>query len=86
MKIKDVLKILADEGKFYEAFLKAEEHIRQLEEAVSGIIRIMKSVCTARDQAEDKIKQLEKQKSFLISGIKSGEQLSDNWEKALEEK
>jgi len=32
------------------------------------------------------IKQLEKQKSFLISCVKSGEQLSDDWEKKLEEK
>ena len=37
------------------------------------------------DDSRDKhIKQLEKQKAFLISCIKCGEQLEDDWEKTLE--
>ena len=38
------------------------------------------------EQLEVENQQLRKQRSFLISCIKSGEQLSDDWEKALEGK
>ena len=36
--------------------------------------------------AKAKIKGLEKQKSFLISCIRSGEQLENDWEETLEER
>jgi len=37
-------------------------------------------------QKNKKIEELEKVRAFLLSCIKSGEKLSDNWEKALEDK
>ena len=64
MSIKDVLKILVDNGMFYEAFLKAEVHIKQLEDLLQEIFefRISSSFAVNVNEwaiIQNKIKALE---------------------------
>ena len=67
----------------FEDYIGMKKRIKHLEEEIKDIKSADKRSyqLSSRDKH---IKQLEEQKAFLISCIKCGEQLEDDWEKTLE--